>query len=126
MASNGTENRRSGMILDENFDIFDDQKEEDEAMSKEALQGIARFKITVGHYCRGETFQILKSLSFTVMTGCYFKPCIVNNRTSTSPVGVCTFCSRRLYRESILIYRECLAVIFWLGLNRRENNAMDF
>ena len=40
VASNGAEHRRSGMILDEYFDIFDDQKEEDEAMSKEALKGI--------------------------------------------------------------------------------------
>ena len=42
------DNRRSGMILDEHFDVFDDQKADDEAMSKETLNGKSEM------YCKNE------------------------------------------------------------------------
>ena len=34
------ENRRSGMLLDEDFNVYEDQKETDEELSKAALQGL--------------------------------------------------------------------------------------
>ena len=37
--------RRSGMILDEDFDVFEDQKAADEEMSKEALKGISKLTL---------------------------------------------------------------------------------
>ena len=33
-------NRRSGMLLDEEFNVFGEQKKADEEMSKDALEGI--------------------------------------------------------------------------------------
>lgn len=53
--------RRSGMLLGEDFDVFGEQKQDDEEMSKVALQGTFSYSIGI--------------------TDMFFKTCQQNNET---------------------------------------------